>query len=120
MIKKCLVNIGVPLGFILSLIVFLLYSNVVLNGVICNSVIYGYMINLSSNFAQTCDLRQQLKLASRLQFDLQDTVDWNRKWLVDFSAWKTQLFQLILTITALLLMPKRISLCLMKDNLLGC
>ena len=91
MIKKCLINIGVPLGFILSLIVFLLYSNVVLNGVICNSVIYGYMINLSSNFAQTCDLRQQLKLASRLQFDLQDTVDWNRKHLSYFNNRRIQL-----------------------------
>ena len=37
------------------------------------------------------DLWQQLELASKLESDLQDTVDWGRKWLVDFSAGKTQL-----------------------------
>ena len=26
-----------------------------------------------------------------LESDLQDTVDWGKKWLVDFNAWKTQL-----------------------------
>ena len=26
-----------------------------------------------------------------LESDLQDTVDWDKKWLVDFNAWKTQL-----------------------------
>ena len=34
---------------------------------------------------------EQLKLASELESDLQDTVDWGRKWLVDFNAGKTQL-----------------------------
>ena len=34
---------------------------------------------------------QQLELASELESDLQDTVDWGRKWLVDFNARKTQL-----------------------------
>ena len=34
---------------------------------------------------------QQLKLASELKSDLQDTVDWGMKWLVDFKAGKTQL-----------------------------
>ena len=36
-------------------------------------------------------LWQQLELASELESDLQDTVDWGRKWLVDFNAGKTQL-----------------------------
>ena len=40
---------------------------------------------------QASDLRQQLKLASELESDLQDTVNWNGKWLVDFSVGKTQL-----------------------------
>ena len=31
-------------------------------------------------------------MASELESDLQDTVDWGRKWLVDFDAGKTQLF----------------------------
>ena len=30
-------------------------------------------------------------LASELESDLRDTVDWDKKWLVDFSAGKTQL-----------------------------
>ena len=34
---------------------------------------------------------QQLELVSELEFDLPDTVDWGRKWLVDFNAGKTQL-----------------------------
>ena len=34
---------------------------------------------------------QTLELASELESDLQDTVVWARKWLVDFSAGKIQL-----------------------------
>ena len=30
-------------------------------------------------------------MASELESDLQDTVDWGRKWLVDFNAGKIQL-----------------------------
>ena len=37
------------------------------------------------------DLWQELELASELISDLQNTVDWGRKWLVDFNAVKTQL-----------------------------
>ena len=38
------------------------------------------------------DLWQQLELASELESDLRDTVDWGKKWLlVDFNAGKTQL-----------------------------
>ena len=40
---------------------------------------------------QASDLWQQLELVSELASDLQDTVDWGRKWLVDFGAGKTQL-----------------------------
>ena len=34
---------------------------------------------------------QQLELAFELEFDLLDTVDWHKKWLIDFIAGKTQL-----------------------------
>ena len=34
---------------------------------------------------------QQLELASELEYDLRETVDWGSKWLVDFNAGKTQL-----------------------------
>ena len=37
------------------------------------------------------DLWQQLELAFVLESDLQDTVDWGRKRLLDFKAGKTQL-----------------------------
>ena len=37
---------------------------------------------------------QQFELASELESDLRDTVDWGKKWLVDFNARKTQLFLL--------------------------
>ena len=35
---------------------------------------------------------QQVELASEIESDLRDTVDWDRKWLVDFNAGKTQPF----------------------------
>ena len=39
-----------------------------------------------------CELElQQLEFAFELESDLQDTEDWGRKWLVDFSAGKTEL-----------------------------
>ena len=37
------------------------------------------------------DLWQQLELTSELESYLRDTVDWGRKWLVDFNAGETQL-----------------------------
>ena len=40
---------------------------------------------------QASDLWQKLELASELELDLQDNVDWGRKLLVDFIAGKTQL-----------------------------
>ena len=46
---------------------------------------------LCSKCDQASDLCQQLELASELESDLQDTVDWSKKWLVDFNAGKTQL-----------------------------
>ena len=49
------------------------------------------MILLYSKCDQAFDLWQQLKLASELESDLRDTVDWGKKWLVDFNAGKTQL-----------------------------
>ena len=46
---------------------------------------------LYSKCDQASDLWQQLELASELESHLRDTVDWDRKWLVDFNAGKTQL-----------------------------
>ena len=38
---------------------------------------------------QASDLWQELELVSELESDLQDTVEWGKKWLVDFHAGKT-------------------------------
>ena len=46
---------------------------------------------LSSKCDYESDLWHQLELASELESDLQDTVDWGREWLVDLNARKTQL-----------------------------
>ena len=85
------VNAGVPQGSILGPTFFLLYINDLPDDVICNIAIYADDTTLYSKCDQAPDLWQQLELASELESDLQDTVDWGRKWLVDFNAGKTQL-----------------------------
>ena len=59
--------------------------------VISNIAIYAYDTTLYSKCDQASDLWQQIELASELESDLRDTVDWVIKWLVDFNAGKTQL-----------------------------
>ena len=85
------VNAGIPQGSILGPTLFLLYINDLPDDVICNIAIYADDTTLYSKCNQASDLWQQLELASELESDLRDTVDWGRKWLVDFNAGKTQL-----------------------------
>ena len=44
------------------------------------------MILLSTLSVIRSDLWQQLELSSELESILRDTVDWSKKWLVDFST----------------------------------
>ena len=85
------VNAGVPQGSILGPTLFLLYINDLPDDVICNIAIYADDATLYSKCDQSSDLWQQLELASKLESNLLDTVDWDKKWLIDFNAGKTQL-----------------------------
>ena len=59
--------------------------------VICNIAIYADDTTLYSNCDQASDLWQQLELASELESDLRDNVDWGKKRVVDFNAGKALL-----------------------------
>ena len=85
------VNAGVPLGSILGPTLFLLYINELPDDVICDIAIYSDDTTLYSRCDQASDLWQQLELASELKSHLRNTVDWGKKWLVDFNKGKTQL-----------------------------
>ena len=56
-----------------------------------DNAIYADDTTLYSKCDRASNLWQQLELASELESDLQDTVDWGKKWLVDFNAGKNQL-----------------------------
>ena len=64
---------------------FLLYIND-LPDVISNIAIYADDTTLYSKCDQVSGLWQMLELASELESDLRGTVDWVRKWLVDFKV----------------------------------
>ena len=85
------VNVGVPQVSISGPTLFLLYTKDLHDDVICNIAIYVNDTTLYSKCDQASDLWQQLELASELESDQRDTVDWGRKWVVDFNAGKTQL-----------------------------
>ena len=89
--QEYLINARVPQGSILGPTFFLLYINHLPHDVICDIAIYAGDTTLYSKYDRTSDLWQQLELASELESDLRDTVDWGKKWLVDFNAGKTQL-----------------------------
>ena len=65
-----------------TLMVFLMMLSVVL---------ISMLIIVNQKCDEASDLWKQLEQASELESDLQDTVNWGKKWLVDFNAGKTQL-----------------------------
>ena len=72
------VNAGVLQGSIFGTTLFLLYIND-LPDVICNIAVYAYDATLYSKCERASDLWQQLELASELQSDLRETVDWGQE-----------------------------------------
>ena len=63
---------------------------------------------------------QQLELASELESNQQNTVDWGRKWLVDFSAGKTQLVSFDWSNNTGAIDVKWMGLFMRKTHLLRC
>ena len=97
-------NIQLMLEFLKGqFLLFLLYTNNLLDTVICNIAIYADYTTLYSKCDQASDLWQQLESASELESDLRDTGLGQEKWLVDFNAEKAQ-FYLTGLITLVLLM----------------
>ena len=54
-------------------------------------ILLSMLMILLSKCDQSSDLWKQLELASELESDLRDTLDWGKKWLIDFNVDKTQL-----------------------------
>ena len=86
-------NIQLMQEFLKAPLLVLHFSNIndLPDDVIYIIAIYADDTALYSKCDRESDLWQQLKLASELKSDLQDTVDWGKKWLIDFNAGNTQL-----------------------------
>ena len=77
----------------LFLVLHLSYYTLITSLMMLSVILLSMLMRLLSTLKcdQASDLWQQLELASELKSDLRDTVDWGKKWLVDFNAGKTQL-----------------------------
>ena len=88
-------NIQLMLAFLKGSFLVLQFSyynfNDLPDDVIYNIAIYADDTTLYFKCDQASDLWQEIELASELESDLQDTVDWGRKGHLDFNAGKTEL-----------------------------
>ena len=78
-IARVFINAGVPQGSILGPTFFLLYINAFPDGVICNIAINVDDTTLYSKCDEVSGLWQQLELASELESDLRETIEWGSK-----------------------------------------
>ena len=113
------VNAGIPQRCILGPIRFLLYFNDLPDDVICSIAIYADDTTLYSKCHQASDLWQQLELASELNLAY-ETIDWFRKWLVDFNAGKTELVLFDQSKNTVAIDGKRDGSVLGENHLLKC
>ena len=84
------VNAGVPLWSILGPTLFLLYINDLPDDNICNFAIYADETTIYFKCDQPSDMWQQQHLASELESDLQNTVEWGSKCVIYFNTKKSQ------------------------------
>ena len=97
-------NIQLMLDLLKAPILVLLYINDLPEDVACDISIYADDITLYSKCDQASDLWQQLELDSKLESDLEDTVDWDKKWLLISMLGKLDSFCLTGLITMVLLL----------------
>ena len=102
--------------FVLNFSYYTLMTFLIILSVILLSMLMILLSNL--RVIRHLNLWQQLELTFEPESDLWDTVDRERKWIVDSSAEKTQLVSFDRYITLVLLMWKLIDLFLRQNHLL--
>ena len=86
--QEYLLNARVPQCSIVVPTLFLLHINNLPDDIYSHAI-YADDTTLHSKCDQSSVLWQQIVLGAELETDLQDTMDWCKKWLVDFAVFKT-------------------------------